>query len=417
MEFLIIVAMIGIGIAVAAAQANKRKLTEAWSEAAAELRIQHNPGDLFSKPELYGKVRQCSVKVTIRTKSRGNRSAKYTHYEITYSQPLAFGLHLKEQTAFSGIKKLLGGQDIEIGDTTFDDFVVVKSHDPIQAREFLNPARRLYVRRILSMHSGAEITDSFVKWDSKGAADNPGTIVSTVKHLVDFAVTLTSGAEQPSDEPNATGPERVPDKLEAVFTVREPSEPQVYTIDSMPVPDAPVDLEVEERKAIDAVDEFDRMGRDVEELLQADSMTGTDAESLEVNQLETPALGDLDVHRVCRDLFATGKASFEINELFKQRYQGSGIQWSGELMRVDHYPFDLVFGNKPGAKAELEIDQLESESFGSTSVKAVIQLPRDAREALNERIGETLAFEGTLVKCDSFMRVLFVADGRIAEPD
>ena len=60
MEFLVIVIMIGIGIAVATAQSKRRKISDAWNEAASQLRLQHNQGDLFTKRELYGKIKQCT---------------------------------------------------------------------------------------------------------------------------------------------------------------------------------------------------------------------------------------------------------------------------------------------------------------------------------------------------------------------
>jgi hypothetical protein len=414
MEFLIIVIMIGIGIAVATAQANKRKISDAWNEAASQLRIRHNQGDLFTKRELYGKIKQCHVKVTIRNKSQGNHSAKYTLYDVAYPQPLPFGLSLKEQTAFSGLKKFLGGQDIEVGDPKFDDFVVVKSHDSTQAKRFLHPARRLYVRRILSMHSGAEITDSNVKWDSKGAEGNSGTLVSNVKRLVDFAVNMVSEVEQQNDEPIGTGTDtsskRLRDDIEAVFTVRDRSEPHIYRIDSGKESVEPIHMEIEERESTDPTDVFDRIEQDIEELLQTDSVTPDAIEVPPENRVELPPTNSPDVHDVCHNLFGAGKISFQINETFKQHYEGMEVQWAGKLMRVDCYPFDLVFGNDPGTKAEFAVAQLEGESH---LVKAVLQLPADAHEALSERTGETIVFAGTLMKCDSFMRVLFVGHGRI----
>ncbi len=412
--------MIGVGVAFAVAQSNKRKVADAWKEAASQLRIHHSAGDFLTKPELYGKVRDCRVKITLRNKSQGKHSTKYTCYEVAYPQTLPFGLSLKGQTAFSGLKKCLGGQDIEIGDPTFDNFVVVKGHDSVQTKEFLNPARRLYVRRILSMYTGAEITDSRLKWDSKGVEDNPSTLVSNVKRMVDFAVNMTIDVEDLQEEPiespsTDSDPKRLSDDLEAVFTVSDRREPQTYVVDSIPEPPDPVTIEVEERGFEPDAAAFDRMERDIEQLLETDTVTPIAIEVPQEDQGELPPTNSLDVHHVCRNLFGSGKISFQINETFKQNYEGLEVQWTGKLTRVDSYPFDLVFGNDPGTKAEFEVAVPEGASFGSQAVKAVVQLPTDAHEALSKRTGETTAFTGILVKCDSFMRMLFVARGTIGK--
>ena len=86
--------MIGVGVAFAVAQSNKRKVADAWKEAASQLRIHHSAGDFLTKPELYGKVRDCRVKITLRNKSQGKHSTKYTCYEVAYPQTLPFGLSL-----------------------------------------------------------------------------------------------------------------------------------------------------------------------------------------------------------------------------------------------------------------------------------------------------------------------------------
>ena len=417
MEIFIILIMIGVGVAFAVAQSNKRKVADAWKEAASQLRIHHRAGDFLTKPELYGKVRDCRVKITLRNKSQGKHSTKYTCYEVSYPQVLTFGLHLKEQTAFSGLKRFLGAQDIEVGDPTFDDFVVVKSNDSVNAKEFLNPARRLYVRRILSMHAGAEITDSQVKWDSKGVEYNPSTLVSNVKRMVDFAVNMTIDVENLQEEPiespvTDSNPKRLSDDLEAVFTVRDRGEPQTCVVDSIPEPPDSVTIEVEERGFEPDAAAFDRMERDIEELLETDAVTPAAIEVPQEDQVELPPTSSLDVHDVCRNLFGSGNISFQINETFKQNYEGLEVQWTGKLTRVDSYPFDLVFGNDPGTKAEFAVAVPEGASFGSQALKAVVQLPTDAHEALSSRTGEMMVFAGKLVKCDSFMRVLFVGSGR-----
>jgi len=414
---ILLMLMVGIGVAIAVTQSNRRKVAEAWKQAASQLRIHYNAGDFLTKPELYGKVRGCRVKITTRTKNQGGGSKKFTHYEINYLQDLRFGLSLTEQTAFSGLKKFFGANDIEVGDPSFDDFVVVRSHDSARAREFLNPARRLYVRRMLSLYPGAEITDSWIKWDSRGLDNDPSALVTNVKRMVDFALNMTAEAvdEQKETVESAdagSSPIRPVDDLEAVFTVGDRSNPPTYVVDSIPSPPISVTIGVDERtEETTPTTAFEEIHQEVDEPTETDRAAPTVVAVPQEEQSGSSSTRGVDAHDVCHDLFGSGKISFQIDEIFKQNYEGLEIRWSGTLSRVDSYPFDLVFGNDPGTKAEFELAEIKGDTFRSYTVKAVVQLPAEAHDALSPRTGQTIAFAGTLLRCDSFLRLLFVADG------
>ena len=59
------------------------------------------------------------------------------------------------------------------------------------------------------------------------------------------------------------------------------------------------------------------------------------------------------------------------------------------------------------------IEPVAGDAVGSHTIKAIVQLPPEACESLSPRVGDTITFTGTLVKCDSFMKVLFVQNGRL----
>ncbi len=416
MEIFFIIVLVGIGVAIAATQSNKRKTAASWKEAASRLRIHHNAGDFFTKPELYGSVNGCHVKITIRTKNQGGGSKKFTRYEIAYPQALQFNLNLTEQSVLSGLKKFLGAQDIELGDPSFDDFVVVRSQDSVRAREFLNPARRLYVRRMLSLYPGAEITDSSFRWERKGVDDEPSSLVTNVKRMVDFAINMTDEIDDSREralEENSVheSPKRLVDDLEAVFTVGDRSEPASHVVDAIPSgSEPPTDIVgAAGELASDTVP--DKMHEGIDGLMKTATRT-SDEVPQQKHAGHSPS-SVLDVQDVCENLFGPGKISYQTNEAFKRNYEGLEVSWSGKLLRVDSYPFDLVFGNHPGTRAEIEIAEICDDTFRSHTVKAVVQLPAEAYDALSGRTGETIAFTGTLVRCDSFTCLLFVARGEI----
>jgi hypothetical protein len=417
MEIFFIIVLVGIGVAIAATQSNKRKIAASWKEAASRLKIHHNAGDFFTKPELYGSVNGCRVKITIRTKNQGAGSNKLTRYEIDYPQALQFGLNLTEQSVLSGLKRFLGAQDIELGDPSFDDFVVVRSQDSVRAREFLNPARRLYVRRMLSLYPGAEITDSSFRWERKGVDDEPSSLVSNVKRMVDFAVNMTDeiddSHERALDRKSVyESPKRLGDDLEAVFTVGDRSEPASHLVNAIPSGLEPPTAIAGAAGELASDTAPDKMHQGIDEPMKTAARTSDEVQQQEHTGYSPSSV--LDVQDVCKNLFGPGKISFQTNEAFKRNYEGLKVSWSGKLLRIDSYPFDLVFGNHPGTRAEIEIAEICDDTFRSHTVKAVVQLPAEAYDALSRRTGETIAFTGTLVRYDSFMGLLFVARGEIA---
>ena len=124
----------------------------------------------------------------------------------------------------------------------------------------------------------------------------------------------------------------------------------------------------------------------------------------------SPSADDTGLETVCETLFGTDRMSYEIKEIFEERFDGKSIRWSGKLDRVSTYAFDGLFGSEPGTKAVFEIYEA-----GGRTVQAVVQFPADAVEVLRPRTGEQATFEGTLLSCDAFMRNLFVANGHVVD--
>ena len=129
----------------------------------------------------------------------------------------------------------------------------------------------------------------------------------------------------------------------------------------------------------------------------------------------SPSAGDTALETVCETLFGTDRISYEIKQIFEDRFEGEPIRWSGKLDRVSTYAFDGLFGSDPGTKAVFEIYEAGGSPYGGRTVQAIVQFPADAIEVLRPRTGEQTTFEGTLLSCDAFMRNLFVANGRVLD--
>ena len=71
----------------------------------------------------------------------------------------------------------------------------------------------------------------------------------------------------------------------------------------------------------------------------------------------------------------------------------------------------IIFGDRPGVKATLEIHQIGDALYGSGTVRAVVHFPADAEGALRAAVGSTVSFRGTLFKADCFMKNVYLVEG------
>ena len=125
----------------------------------------------------------------------------------------------------------------------------------------------------------------------------------------------------------------------------------------------------------------------------------------------------VDLATICEDLFGPESRSFDGARIFEEKYAGRPVHWSGTLQRVDSFYRDMVFGDGPGARANLLVYEVQQGPYGGREVQAVVRLPEGADDPLRSRRGERIAFAGVLVRCDSFMRNLFVDSGRLVEEE
>ena len=79
---------------------------------------------------------------------------------------------------------------------------------------------------------------------------------------------------------------------------------------------------------------------------------------------------------------------------------------------MDSYSFDFVFGNEPGIKATVEVFGINADVYSENKVLAIVQLPSDAMNSLKSKAGMKITFEGVLKKLDSFMKNIYVSDGK-----
>ena len=406
--------VIAIAVAVVVAlslQAKKRD--EAWETAGRRLGLTFRGRSGFQGRKLEGECVGHAVRVDTYSRRSGKQSQTYTRYRIGYAD-LGLGLNLEREGLFSGVKKFFGAQDIEVGDPGFDEGILVKGDHPTAVRAYLTPARRLVVQRALSKFDGLSIADSGMEF-SRSGLDGESRIVGTVKSLCGVATELAGDSDVESRLGQALVAQEDGRMEEALSLVDEAAEDAAEDNAEAQVVRGEILMTLGRREeALEALEQLPRERREapevealIAELPEITSEPPTSEPTGQAKLAESAA-------EVCAALFVPGRMSTETSRDFDERYTGREVRWTGKLQRVETYYSDLVFGSGRGTRARFLIHTVEGRSFGSGEVQAVVQLPLDAAETLRDRIGDAFTLTGRLVRCDPFMRNLFIAEGAVS---
>lgn len=431
-----------------------KKVRRGWAKAARTLRLHFASPGLFKNREMSGSIDGFFVRVDTYVISSGKTSQAYTRFRIKYPQGLGLGLKLSKQGFFNAVFQFFGSQDIEVGDPGFDDSVVVKGANAARIREFLTPARRVRIQRFFASCSGAKIEDTAVEWVQRGLIHDPQKLVSTVHNLLRVSASLCADRPEDASLTRAMGDLDAGNADKALTTVvlttgsagaspstsfemgqGEPAsvESEAVEVDTSGetdpevMPPAPVEEQVlagellymagKRDEAREAFEIAQTMAPDDPEISDWVEQAGQPERPLLVAEEEVIGEFDLDQHDVCDELFQPGVNSFHVNQRFEQSYQGRRVRWTGKLVRVESFRFDLVFGSSPGVKAVIEIHESDSMTYGDRKIKAVVELPESEYTRLRERVKQEILFEGLLLKVDGFMRNIYVGSGTLPAKD
>lgn len=115
---------------------------KAWAEAAQALGGELTPvgGPWYKRTprRIDAVVDGVAVAIDHYEESSGDSTVTHTRARSRASAPPEFTLKVHRSHALSGLGRVVGFQDIEVGDPGFDDAYVVKSSDPVAARIWLN---------------------------------------------------------------------------------------------------------------------------------------------------------------------------------------------------------------------------------------------------------------------------------------
>jgi len=394
------------GVALAAASSRRQKSNQAWARAARELGITLKPTagvlGFFGKYSMTGQIN--GLTVTIDTHQSNDTT--FTRYRVRYPA-LGLGLQAKRQHGLARVGKLLGFQDIEVGDPVFDEAIIVKGDYPERVASFLTPSRRVAITGLIELYPGSKITDTEIAYSKRGLDSDYRQLISTMQRILSVAQELRA-----IDRPNREAADRrlagdVGEALEILAQAAPSGDPFIDFARKQQIGE----IRYAQGDRAGAREVFKELAVQTPADPAADRWARRGASDSPAPTTPQPADGPEPAGEaavVAEHLFRKENYSFDTMEIFENEYEGKSVAWSGELKRLRRFDHDRDFGDGPAVKAVFSIAVLETDIYAGRDVDAIVRLPHGAEGEME--IGGRYSFRGILSRCDPAMRNLFVSD-------
>jgi hypothetical protein len=120
---------------------------EIWRQLADQVGGEYVDGGVWKSDKVQATHAQWVVTLDTYAVSTGKTTVVFTRMRAPYVNPDGFRFVIYRKSVFSGLGKLLGMQDIEIGDPLFDHDFIVKATSEERVRQLLSNAR---IRELIS---------------------------------------------------------------------------------------------------------------------------------------------------------------------------------------------------------------------------------------------------------------------------
>jgi hypothetical protein len=107
---------------------------EVWRQLSEEIGAEFLEGGFWKGGKVQAQVGPWTVTLDTYTESSGESAVTYTRMRAPYVNPDGFRFTIYRRGFFSNLGKLLGMQDIEVGDPEFDEAFIVKGNDEDRVR-------------------------------------------------------------------------------------------------------------------------------------------------------------------------------------------------------------------------------------------------------------------------------------------
>jgi hypothetical protein len=306
------------------------------------------------------------------------------------------------------VASFFGAQDLEVGDEAFDDSVVVKGMEPHEVIAFLTPERRQRLLGLLRTYRNCTITDREICYSRRGTERDTNRLCSAVKRLVQTARSLRGEDPDTTTLDTAIQAQRAGRLDDALAAVRERRRQEADDVEAQVLEG---EILYTGGRYQEAASVLGGVSKVVPEDEEVESLAFRARALARQPAGAQAASGTVDFSTACRELFDDRLLSFEAQRVFEERYQGRTLRWRGMLQQCGPFTSDLVFGEGPGTRVVLQLDDPDTEALTTRAYQAIVALPPEREAELRGQLGQQLSFAGTLLRCDPFMRNLYV-DGR-----
>src|SRR3954452_14557103 len=114
---------------------------EVWRQLSQEIGAEYVEGGFWKGKKVQAHVGPWTITLDTHTESSGESSVTYTRLRAPYVNPEGFRFTIYRRGFFSDLGKLMGMQNIEVGDPEFDAAFVIKGNDEPNVRSLFGDAR------------------------------------------------------------------------------------------------------------------------------------------------------------------------------------------------------------------------------------------------------------------------------------
>jgi hypothetical protein len=107
---------------------------KAWRQLSAEMGAEFLEGGMWKGTKVQAHVQPWTITLDTYTDSSGETNITYTRMRAPYVNPDGFRFAIYRKGFFSDLGKLLGMQDIEVGDPEFDEAFIIKGNNEDRVR-------------------------------------------------------------------------------------------------------------------------------------------------------------------------------------------------------------------------------------------------------------------------------------------
>lgn len=189
---LILLGVVGVAAIVYAVAESSRRWKEALMQVANTFDLSYSPGSFFSGSSAQGGTLQGDLRVDSVTEGSGENSTTYTR--ITLSAGLSTSLRFEKEGSWSGFKKMFTGEDHEVGDSTFDEALVVKGK-PSHLTALLNISTRRALYDAVG-GDGIVVKDGQIQFKKAGLIRDASKLVALTRAMLNLARGLKVSATE-----------------------------------------------------------------------------------------------------------------------------------------------------------------------------------------------------------------------------